>query len=359
MNQNVPEKATMSNRSTRINTVILFLMTLLAAAIVFVAAGSWSFLSCAYADELSLAELQKIEASLSLVAGDIDAGASDSGSTEQNANPNKNEPADSDADEAAMQKQSLKVSTSYGCFYVSRAVVAKRAVIGKNLITVKNAQGKVTYKNCSTSSAAKKIKVNARTGAITVPKGFKQKTTTLKIRVKAKGNANYYAASKTIQMKVQVTTRAQAIVQVATKEYKRVKANGTFAKGGKRYWKLWHTERVPWCSEFVGWCAIQAGLTPGRNFPADPITASEYVKYFKANPQYGKVCKISAKSLPKAGDIIIKFNTKKRPFHTGLVISSSRGIITTVEGNANDKLTSRTYNLKKPNRWYYYIRLAS
>ena len=48
------------------------------------------------------------------------------------------------------------------------------------------------------------IKVNAKTGAITVPKGTKKGTYKVKVKVTAKGNKNYKAGSRTVTVKLTV-----------------------------------------------------------------------------------------------------------------------------------------------------------
>ena len=84
------------------------------------------------------------------------------------------------------------------------AKLAKKKYVLKKRITVKKAKGKVTYKNASKKAKLKKFKVNKKTGAITVPKGTKKGTYKLKVKVTAKGNANYKTGSKTVKVKVKV-----------------------------------------------------------------------------------------------------------------------------------------------------------
>ena len=67
----------------------------------------------------------------------------------------------------------------------------------------KAAKGKVTYTRVAKGSS-KYLKVNKKTGAITVKKGAPKKTLAVKVKVQAKGNANYKAATKTITVKVRV-----------------------------------------------------------------------------------------------------------------------------------------------------------
>ena len=67
-------------------------------------------------------------------------------------------------------------------------------------ITVKKAKGKVTYKKIKGSS---KIDVN-QNGNITVKKGLKAGSYRVKIKVTAKGNANYKSKSKTVTLLIRV-----------------------------------------------------------------------------------------------------------------------------------------------------------
>ncbi len=71
----------------------------------------------------------------------------------------------------------------------------------KKALDIKNAQGKLTYKKVKGS---KKIKVSKKTGKITVKKGLKKKTYTIKIKVTAAGNSIYKAKSKTVKVKIKV-----------------------------------------------------------------------------------------------------------------------------------------------------------
>lgn len=82
--------------------------------------------------------------------------------------------------------------------------VRKSAQTTGRTLTVKKAVGKVTYKKASSNKAVKKFKVNAKTGKITVPKGTKKGTYTVKVKVTAKGNGSYKAGSKTVAVKVRV-----------------------------------------------------------------------------------------------------------------------------------------------------------
>lgn len=83
-------------------------------------------------------------------------------------------------------------------------IAAGKTVAASKVFTTSKAQGKLTYKNVSTNKTAKKFKVNASNGKVTVPKGTKKGTYQVKIKITAKGNANYKSGSKTVTVKVKV-----------------------------------------------------------------------------------------------------------------------------------------------------------
>ena len=83
---------------------------------------------------------------------------------------------------------------------VKYATVKKKDVT-VTAIKVTKAQGTVSYKKMSGNS---KIKVNAKTGKLTVKKGLKKGTYKVNVKVTAKGNSNYKSANvtKTVTIKV-------------------------------------------------------------------------------------------------------------------------------------------------------------
>ncbi|MDO4807621.1 MAG: BspA family leucine-rich repeat surface protein [Coriobacteriales bacterium] len=87
---------------------------------------------------------------------------------------------------------------------VKLAKVKKKAVTVARPMSVSKAVGKVTYKNVSTNSKAKKFTVNKSTGKVTVAKGTKKGTYKIKIKVSAAGNANYKAATKSVTCSIVV-----------------------------------------------------------------------------------------------------------------------------------------------------------
>ena len=79
-----------------------------------------------------------------------------------------------------------------------------RTVARAKVITISNAEGKVTYKLLSVNKKKKSFKVNAANGVITVKKKLKKGKYTLKVKVTAAGNENFNAASKTVTFKIKV-----------------------------------------------------------------------------------------------------------------------------------------------------------
>ncbi len=77
----------------------------------------------------------------------------------------------------------------------------KKKNVAVTAVTVKNAQGTKSFKK---TSGNKNITINAKTGKLTVKKGTKKSTYTIKVQVTAKGNSNYKSASKTVTVKVKV-----------------------------------------------------------------------------------------------------------------------------------------------------------
>lgn len=81
----------------------------------------------------------------------------------------------------------------------AKKVKKKKQVVAP--ISVSKAQGVVTY---SKISGNKKIKVNAKTGKITVKKKTKRGKYKIKVRVTAKGNNNYKSLSKIVTFTIKV-----------------------------------------------------------------------------------------------------------------------------------------------------------
>ena len=86
-------------------------------------------------------------------------------------------------------------------FTVSLSKVKSAAQTVATPITVSKAQGTVTYKK---SSGSANITVDSKTGKLTIKKGTAKGTYTIKVQVKAAGNTNYNALTKTVTLKVVV-----------------------------------------------------------------------------------------------------------------------------------------------------------
>ena len=70
------------------------------------------------------------------------------------------------------------------------------------VLTVTKAQGTKTYAKTSGNAG---ITINKTTGAVTIKKGLKKGTYKIKVAVKAEGNANYKAGTKTVTVTVKVS----------------------------------------------------------------------------------------------------------------------------------------------------------
>ena len=91
----------------------------------------------------------------------------------------------------------------------AKTAAVKAAAVEKNaqklavskVLTVKKAQGKVTYKKVSGDA---KITVNKSTGQVTLKKGLPKGSYKVKVKVSAKGNTNYKSGDKTVTLTIKV-----------------------------------------------------------------------------------------------------------------------------------------------------------
>lgn len=102
-----------------------------------------------------------------------------------------------------------------------------------------------------------------------------------------------------------------------------------------------YAQGVAWCDIFVDWCFIMAfGLELAKQmlngWSAYTPTSADY--YRKMKRWY---------TTPVLGDQVFFKNTN-RINHTGIVVQVTSDSITTIEGNANNKVSRRTYLLKNP-----------
>lgn len=98
----------------------------------------------------------------------------------------------------------LKAKTKKAKLKASFKTLKTKKVTLTSNVKISNAKGAVSYANASSNKTAKKFKVNAKNGKVTIPKGTKKGTYTVKVKVIARGNANWKAGSKTVTFKVVV-----------------------------------------------------------------------------------------------------------------------------------------------------------
>ena len=101
----------------------------------------------------------------------------------------------------ALVANTIKVSTKTATVKAAKVKKANVKIAASKVMTVKNAQGKVTYTKASGNA---KVVINKKTGAVTVKKGLKKGTYTIKVKVKAAGNDEYSAKAVTKSFKIKV-----------------------------------------------------------------------------------------------------------------------------------------------------------
>lgn len=114
-------------------------------------------------------------------------------------------PASGGAYRSPYPKSANTIKVSASAKTVKYAAVRKKAVSVK-AITVKKAKGKVTYKKAGVNKKkfAGKFTVNKKNGRITVKKGVKKGTYKITVKVRAAGDTNYKAATKTVKVTIRV-----------------------------------------------------------------------------------------------------------------------------------------------------------
>lgn len=100
-------------------------------------------------------------------------------------------------------------------------------------------------------------------------------------------------------------------------------------------------QNMPWCGEFVLWCAVKAfGVERGLKLlrsprPSGVPLCSEGARYFR---EAGRLVKN-----PERGDIVF-FNYSGDINHTGIVSSTYNGAVNTIEGNCGDAVKRCAYS---------------
>ena len=77
-------------------------------------------------------------------------------------------------------------------------------IVAKKAFTVKDAQGKVTYKVTKYDKKAKKKITISKSGTVTVKKGLKKGTYKVRVKVSAKGTVEYNAGNKTLTLTIKI-----------------------------------------------------------------------------------------------------------------------------------------------------------
>ena len=116
-------------------------------------------------------------------------------------------------------------------------------------------------------------------------------------------------------------------------------------EGGKPYWTWWGFNfRIEWCACFVSWCATQCGYTQDDQTPTF-ISCKVGIDWFKEHGQWkGK------NYVPKSGDyIFFDWEPDGVADHIGIVDYYEDGYVYTVEGNSNDMVRKKVYDIKSEN----------
>ena len=98
-------------------------------------------------------------------------------------------------------KNPLTVKAKTATIKYAKLKNKKQTVAVKSVLTVSKAKGKVSYEK---KSGSKSITINKTTGKVTVKKGLKKGTYKIKVKVKASGDNNFKAGSKTVAFKIKV-----------------------------------------------------------------------------------------------------------------------------------------------------------
>lgn len=100
-------------------------------------------------------------------------------------------------------------------------------------------------------------------------------------------------------------------------------------------------QNLPWCGEFVLWCAYKAfGRKKGLELMCSGDPSG--IPLCSAGAQYFKDAGRWHTTDPQKGDVIY-FYYDGGINHTGIITSVSGGLIYTIEGNSSDMVSRRTY----------------
>ena len=113
--------------------------------------------------------------------------------------------------------------------------------------------------------------------------------------------------------------------------------------GGEQYWS-WYgcSSRIKWCACFVSWCANECGYIDRGIIPKFAACANG-VQWFKERNLWVESDGIFE---PSPGMIIFfDFDNEGVSHHTGIVEKTEDGRVWTVEGNSDDQVKERSYDL--------------
>lgn len=102
---------------------------------------------------------------------------------------------------------------------------------------------------------------------------------------------------------------------------------------------------VPWCAIFVTWCREKAGIDKSviPTFASCDLGKDWFIKNGRWQPSRA----FGGDYVPKRGDIIF-YSSKYTPndsTHVGIVTNVSGNAVSTIEGNASNKVARRSYSV--------------
>ena len=135
----------------------------------------------------------------------------------------------------------------------------------------------------------------------------------------------------------------QSFLEVAKEQLRR----GVKEELGITPYGVWYGvaySNKPWCAAFVSWCANKAGIL---NTIIPKYAYCPYgVEYYKKAKRFRTR---NSGYKPKPGDVFFHFDKSSGEYsHTGIVLDYKDGIVTTIEGNYNDRVASRRLPLNGP-----------
>jgi hypothetical protein len=133
------------------------------------------------------------------------------------------------------------------------------------------------------------------------------------------------------------------VIDIAVQELQK-KTSGCMSGSAGQCATYTETHQEAWCADFVSWVYKESGrpfTAQGGGWRIPAVSALK--DWFVGNGTYFKV---GDSTQPQPGDVII-FSDPGNPFsHTGLVYQVTGDKFTTIEGNLNDAVGSRTFSVK-------------